>query len=105
MAENINKNFLNPDWWKRATIKDVEAEIAKGADVNAKDDKGITALMYDAAYTQNPETIKILVQRGADINSRNNESWTTLMIAAANNTNPQILKTIVDSGADINATD
>lgn len=28
-------NFLNEDWWKDATPKDVETEIKKGADVNA----------------------------------------------------------------------
>ena len=28
-------NFLNKSWWKNATLKDVEAEIKKGADVNA----------------------------------------------------------------------
>lgn len=26
---------MNADWWETATVEDVEAEIAKGADVNA----------------------------------------------------------------------
>ena len=39
MAENINKNFLNPDWWKRALIKTILDEIDKGIDVNEMDNK------------------------------------------------------------------
>ena len=41
MTENtdVNANFLDADWWKTATVEDIEAEIAKGADVNAMDVK------------------------------------------------------------------
>lgn len=39
MAENINKNFLNPNWWKRALIKTIIDEIDKGIDVNEMDNK------------------------------------------------------------------
>lgn len=34
-TREVDKNFLDEKWWETATPKDVEAEIKKGADVNA----------------------------------------------------------------------
>jgi len=42
---DVNANFLNSDWWETVTVEDVKAEIAKGADVNARDKEGSTPLM------------------------------------------------------------
>jgi len=54
-----------------------------GADVNAVDDNGETA-MHGAAYQSRAELAKLLAERGADVtiwNRKNKSGWTPLMIA------------------------
>jgi ankyrin repeat protein len=54
-----------------------------GADVNAVDENGETA-MHGAAYQSRAELVELLVDRGADINvwnRKNNSGWTPLLIA------------------------
>lgn len=43
-TREVDKNFLDEKWWETATPEDVEAEIKKGADVNAVlyDEDGLT---------------------------------------------------------------
>ena len=62
--------FLSEEWWKNATIEDIKTILNDGADVNKKNDNGMTPLMYAVSnwYNDDPETIKILVRHGADIN-------------------------------------
>ena len=101
-----SKNFINPDWWKNATLKDVKAEIDAGADVNAKiesgEAKGMTPLMEAARYNENPEVIKALIGAGADINAKDKEDHTVLMIAANFNKNHEVIRAIIEEGADVN---
>lgn len=46
MAEDVNQNFLDRNWWKTATIEDIKAEIAKGADIRAINNEGKTVFDY-----------------------------------------------------------
>ena len=126
-----SENFFNEDWWKTATVEDVEAEIANGADVNAKLAIG-TVLMVAVGVNKNPEVIKTLIdaganvnvggiygitalmmadkleivetliKAGADVNAINHDGATALMMAVRSNKNPKIIKALIDSGADIN---
>lgn len=57
--------------------------IGLGADVNAVDENGQTA-MHGAAYKNLPKVAKLLAARGAKIevwNQKNNKGWTPLLIA------------------------
>jgi uncharacterized protein len=57
--------------------------LDRGADVNAVDDNGETA-MHGAAYQSRPGLVQLLVKRGADIevwNRKNKAGWTPWMIA------------------------
>ena len=54
--------------------------VENGADANAKDDNGRTALM-DASYNGHLEIVKYLVENGADVNVKNDQGKTALDIA------------------------
>jgi ankyrin repeat protein len=54
-----------------------------GADVNAVDENGETA-MHGAAYQSRAKLVQLLAERGADVNvwnRKNRAGWTPLMIA------------------------
>ena len=53
-----------------------------GADINAKNNDGWTAVMW-AARNGHSECVKVLHQLGADINAKNNNGWTAVMRAAS----------------------
>jgi ankyrin repeat protein len=64
-------------------IEAVRVLLELGADVNAVDDNGETA-MHGAAYQSRFKLVEFLADRGADIeiwNTRNRAGWTPLMIA------------------------
>lgn len=75
--------------WKVARL------IKAGADINAKDKDGWTALMYAARYQEGIQCIKLLVDAGADIFTKNNFDSSALSIASSFNKNPEVLKTLL----------
>ena len=98
-------NFLDYDWWETATLEDVQAEIANGADVNAKNDNfdGWTALMYALCDNKDIEIIKALLDAGADVKIIDNNETTTLMHGARYHDNPEVIKMLMENGVDIDA--
>jgi ankyrin repeat protein len=56
--------------------------LEAGANVNARDDRGQTALMHAARYGYE-NTVKLLIEHRADVNLRDNLGRTALMHAAA----------------------
>ena len=80
----------------------IKTLITAGADVNAKDEEGYTALVY-ATGSKNPEAVKILLSAGADVNAKAEEGWTALLDAVYYNDNLEIVKILIAAGADINA--
>ena len=64
-------------------LETVRVLLELGADVNAVDDNGETA-MHGAAYQSRPKLVQLLADRGADTNvwnRKNKAGWTPLMIA------------------------
>ncbi len=90
---------------KTGTSQSVQAAISKGADVNAHDNIGWTALMAAAARNPNPEVITTLLKAGADIKARDTDGSTPLMYAARFNQNSEVITTLLNAGADVKAKD
>lgn len=64
--------------------------LDKGADINAKNSQGRTALMeatepsyYGTVAKDFAKLCKLLISKGANVNAEDNEGWTALMLAAA----------------------
>lgn len=94
--------------------KAIEAALAGGADVNARDADGITPLMHaargkgpkiaDPAPTDHPEVVELLIQRGADVNAKTDTGFVALFWAARYG-HDKVAKVLIDHGADVNAKD
>lgn len=56
--------------------------LAKGADINAQDNAGVTPLHAVAAFDDNQYLIKAMVERGAKLNTQDQDGRTALMVAA-----------------------
>ena len=127
--------LANPDiydWWKTATVDDVQREIIKnpkydkksfltnaimynknpeiiklllknGTDVNAKGYHGRTPLLYAIQYTSSIDVIRLLIEAGADVNAKDKDGNTALMKASDRLLDfSQIAKVLIESGADVN---
>jgi ankyrin repeat protein len=107
------------------------ALVAKGVDVNTRDERGATPLMYAAAAgsaqmmrqlimagadvngknnfdatalmwcANDLEKVRLLTEKGADVNARSKRGRTPLLIAAAYDGNSTVLQLLLDKGADL----
>lgn len=62
--------------------KQIEKKLAGGADINARDNEGRTALMYAASHGYE-EIVKLLIENGTDISIRNNMGETAMKYASS----------------------
>ncbi|MDO4507263.1 MAG: ankyrin repeat domain-containing protein [Spirochaetales bacterium] len=74
---------------------DVRTLLASGAEVNARDKDGWTALMYAARYQNNLNIINMLIEKGAYVRVRNKFNATPLLMAADYSKNPEILSVLL----------
>ena len=85
------------------TPEGVRAALDAGADLEARDELGLTPLMFAAATNSNPEVVQVLLEAGADVEARDEDGWTPLMLAAVNNENPEMVQVLLEAGADATA--
>ncbi len=78
----------------------VKALIDAGANVNASDINGDTALMK-ALDSKNPNTVKMLIDAGADLQAVNKDGDNILMLASKNG-NLDLVKMLIERGVDLN---
>ena len=103
-------NVANANGWtplmnlaRYATAEDCKKLIEAGADINARNKDGNTALMLATCNGEDGETVcDLLLRAGAGINEKNNDGWTPLMWAARYST-PEVCKILTEAGADVNA--
>jgi ankyrin repeat protein len=79
----------------------IEYLIGKGADVDAQNAKGWSALNL-ASREGRATTVKVLIDHGADLESRADEGWTPLMSAAQKGSEP-VIRLLFEAGADVHA--
>src|SRR5437764_11196556 len=107
--------------------------LLKTADVNSKDQRGTTPLLYAAAYgsldamkallsagadvnaknafdaaallwsANDLAKVRLLVAKGADVNARSKQGRTPLIVAASYDGGSEIVKFLLEKGADITA--
>ena len=104
--EYHQENFV-PYPLLHATLHDDIAEvnrlIAAGADVNAADKDGITALSF-AVYNEQTEVAKMLIAAGADVNAADKDGGTALHDAALK-VHAEIVAILLAAGADVKLVD
>ena len=79
----------------------VRALLAKGADVNAPQVDGTTALHWAAQY-DDAEAVALLVKAGANVNAANRYGVPPL-VPASTNGNAAVVRLLLEAGADANA--
>jgi len=99
----IYKDYAFAKFYITGTPQQVENAIRKGADVNARDNRGNTPLMWAAMDNPSTEVTIVLIKAGADVNATDNSGYTPLMGAAGSNTNPEVITVLIKAGADVNA--
>ncbi len=81
----------------------IKVLLSMGADINYKDDRERTALIWAVCVAQK-ETVELLLDMGADVNIKDEYGRTCLMyVAQTGNCSVETMKTMIDMGADINA--
>lgn len=96
---NYDVIFLMAD----GKLEEANKAIEAGADVNAKDNNGATALIR-SAWEGDYELAELLLKHGADVNARNNDGCTALMFAAFDG-HPKVAELLIAYGADKNLRD
>jgi excisionase family DNA binding protein len=82
---------------------EVRALLAAGADANAKDAEGWTALML-VTVKGHLDVARELLKAGADLNARNQKGWTALRFAVSMD-DAEALRLLLEAGADLNGQD
>jgi ankyrin repeat protein len=66
---------------RNGDIEAVKKQLAAGADVNALEPDGTSALLW-AAYQSSPDLVQLLIKAGADVNAANSFGVTPLLQSA-----------------------
>jgi ankyrin repeat protein len=70
--------------------------LDKGADPNARNDAGSTALLW---AVDDPDTTRLLLERGADPNVRSADGRTPVLLASARSGASEVVRLLLDRGA------
>jgi ankyrin repeat protein len=85
---------------ERGDIDAAAKALRQGADVNGRNDRGMTPLML-VPFSGSLAMAKFLVEKGAQVNATTDNGVTPLITAAMKH--PDIAKYLVEKGADVNA--
>jgi len=94
---DVNQELINDAW--ACDIEGVKDALKSGADINAVNDLGGTAIL-EASNHGCTEVVAYLISEGADVNISDNYGATPLMFAA-NRGYTQIVDLLLNAGADV----
>ena len=83
----------------RETLQEI---VDYGADVNAKDRRGRTALLLSCFYRQ-MDSLNVLIKAGADPTIDDEEGFSCIHAAVDGRCSTDVLQTLIDNGAHVNA--
>ncbi|HON10737.1 MAG TPA: ankyrin repeat domain-containing protein [Chitinispirillaceae bacterium] len=84
----------------KGDLASVKKLVNEGADINAADANGRTALI-EAAWGGHNELVKFLIEKKADVNAADNSGYTALMRAAEEGHNT-VVANLIKAGANVN---
>ena len=73
--------------------------------VDARDQSGVTPLMFASRYPRNADKIEFLIEKGANVNAATFQSRYTPLMYAAVGGELENVKVLIANGANVNATD
>jgi ankyrin repeat protein len=103
------KNYIllqaskNKQFYRKSTSDFIDFVLTNGADLEAKDNNGYTAL-HCSVSIGNIEMAKLLLEKGADIDAKDFNGNTPLLSEVAKG-NIEIVKFLLEKGADIDVKD
>src|SRR5262249_34950639 len=80
----------------------MQALLARGADVHARDEVGNTAIGYAMFWQEPTPPIRMLAEHGADVNEVGWPSDMTPLMQVSNRGNLAIVRTLLEYHADVN---
>jgi ankyrin repeat protein len=84
-------------------VDEVKSLLDKGANINARDAKGQTALIWGI---QNIDIVRLLIEKGANVNAYDKDGRTALMQAVFSYSGSlNIVRLLIEKGADMNVRD
>src|SRR3989442_2043470 len=98
----IGADATTRDLWRLAETEDteqLERILERGADINASNGEGVTALMR-AAYTGRVKMVRALIDQGAELNATRADGFTPLVLAAFFG-HVDVVRVLVEHGADL----
>lgn len=103
--KDVEENTVNQQLINATEQNDKESILSlieKGADINATNEQGRTAVMI-ATRNNEPDIVKMLIEQGADIDVRDHNKDNVLLYAGASGY-LEIVKLAVEAGADTTIT-
>ena len=104
-VEGSCEEWNTEEFFETATVSDVTACLAGGADVAARDEDDITPLHWAAWSSDDAAVVRRLLAAGAETEARNDNGRTPLHNAAINNENPAVVEALLAAGADVTSRD
>ena len=85
---------------KAGDLTELQALLAAGSDVNARDQFGQTPLIYALSEGADEEVVGSLLEAGANVNVTTEAGWTPLMYAARDAESAETVQQLMFAGAD-----